>query len=62
MGWFGHQIPPVEPEPVDSPKPATSSDPDLLVKTFRFSPDSQKKKNALEELKRLGLVEHFDNE
>lgn len=62
MRWFGHQIPPMEPEPAVGPHPETSSDPDLLVEIFRFNPDSQKKKNALEELKRLGLVEHFDNE
>ncbi len=62
MRWLGHQIPAMEPEPAASPQPATSSDPDSLVEIFRFSHDSQKRKSALEELKRLGLVKHFDNE
>jgi len=62
MRWFGHQIPPMEPEPAASPLQEPSSDQDDLVESFRFSPDSQERKNALEELKRLGLVEHFDNE
>jgi hypothetical protein len=62
MRWLGHQIPAMEPEPAASPQPATSSDPDSLVEIFRFSHDSQKSKSALEELKRLGLVKHFDNE
>ena len=62
MRWFGHQIPAMEPEPAASPQLASPSDPDSLVEIFRFSHDSQKRKSALEELKRLGLVKHFDND
>lgn len=62
MTWFGHPIPPIAIEHPNNNELAPSSDPDLLVETFRFSPDSQKRKNALEELKRLGLVEPFGNE
>jgi len=61
MCWFGHQIPPIESEPADNNELAPSKDPDALVKIFRFSPDLQKRKISFVELKRLGLVEHFDN-
>jgi hypothetical protein len=47
MGWFGHPIPALE---------SPSSDPDSLVEIIRFSRDSLERKNALEQLKRLGLV------
>lgn len=61
MQWFGYEIPAKEPKPAASWQSISAKDPNSLVEVFRFSHDTQKRKSALEELKKLGLVEHLDN-
>ncbi len=64
--WFGktdsNTFPYLSLEPVQEINQSHNKNPDALVEIIRFNPDPDQRRMALEELKKLELVERMDGE